>query len=93
MSEAEKVDEQLTEKERRWAEHVAPETHALAHYEAAVVAKLLRLHDRLKARVEELERARPPACCVTGQHSFSWRQGLAACRYCGECGQSEKGPG
>jgi len=22
-------------------------------------------------------------CCVVGQHSFSWRQGIAPCPYCG----------
>lgn len=24
------------------------------------------------------------SCCIDGDHSFSWRQGLEPCRYCGE---------
>jgi hypothetical protein len=42
------------------------------------------LHDLLRTPALATGERPKLDCCVQGHHSFSWRQGIEACRYCGE---------
>jgi hypothetical protein len=87
MGESEKVDEQLTEEERENLEHGFKRRSS-----EALIAKLLRIHDALQARVEELERdlKRPRLFHLNRIPSLEERRALmeAAPGICPVCGLS-----